>query len=107
MQARSLVSPFAVLGWCAFGVLTGLSADLSFRFLPRSWDARLRAALTGTSMGASSYALTFAALAFFYAGGLETGPGTFAGLTYFGLPWLLASGAFGGYTAWAIAKDLA
>jgi hypothetical protein len=100
---RSLRSPWAVLGWCAMGPAAGLCADLAHRFLPRSLPPGWRATLTGAALGAGSYLTTLAALAFFYAQPLSTAPGSYAGLSYFGLPWLLLHSALGGYAAWALA----
>jgi len=100
-----LVGPLAVVGWCLFGIATGLSADLAFRFLPGSLDERVRSALMGVIMGITNFILTLVALCFFYTVDLDTGPGSFVGLAYFCLPWLIANSAFGGYTANALLKD--
>jgi hypothetical protein len=102
-----LVGPLAVVGWCLFGIATGFSADLTFRFLPTSLDERLRSVLMGVVLGAAHFVLTVVALRFFYTSGLDTKPGSFVGVAYFGLPWLIANSTFGGYTAWAISKGLA
>ncbi len=101
-----LVGPLAVVGWSLFGILTGLSADLSFKFLPTSFDERIRSALTGGILGVTNFVLTLIALRFFYTSGLATDPGSFLGLAYFGLPWLIANSLLGGYTACALSKDL-
>jgi hypothetical protein len=101
---RSLRGLWAVAAWCAAGPLNGLAADLAHRFLPRSIAPGLRAALVGAVLGAACYATTLAALAFLYVVPLDRGPGAFAGLTYFGLPWLVAHSALGGFTAWALTR---
>jgi len=90
IKTKSLVSPWAVVGWCIFGLATGLSADLSFKFLPSNL---------------TSFILTLVALTFFYINP-QTGSGSFIGIAYFGLPWLLVNSAFGGYTAYAISKKI-
>lgn len=101
---RSLRGVWAVAAWCAAGPLNGLAADLAHRFLPRSLAPALRAALTGVALGAACYLTTLAALGFLYTVPLDAGPGAFAGLTYFGLPWLLVHSALGGFTAWALSN---
>jgi hypothetical protein len=104
---RSLRGVWAVAAWCAAGPLNGLAADLAHRFLPRSLAPGLRAALTGAVLGLACYLTTLAALAFLYVVPLDTGPGAFAGLTYFGLPWLVVNSALGGFTAWALQRPRA
>jgi len=95
---------WAVAGWCAVGPLTGLSADLANRFLPRSLPPGLRAVLIGAVLGAAGFGLTLLGLAVFYKAPLATDPGSFAGLAYFGAPWLVVHSALGGLAAWALAR---
>ena len=104
---RSLRGVWAVAAWCVAGPLNGLAADLAHRFLPRSIAPGLRAALTGAAFGVACYLTTLAALAWLYVVPLDRGPGSFAGLTYFGLPWLAAHSALGGFTAWALQRPRA
>ena len=104
---RSLRGVWAVAAWCAAGPLNGLAADLAHRFLPRSLAPGLRAALVGAVFGLVCYLTTLAALALLYVAPLDTGPGAFAGLTYFGLPWLVAHSVLGGFTAWALLRPRA
>ena len=101
-----LHGPLAVLGLCLIGIIIGLSADLTFRFLPDSLNERLRAILIGFVMAITTFILMIIALQFFYITAMQTGPGSFIGLAYFGLPWLIITSAFGGYTAWAISIEL-
>ena len=104
---RALRGVWAVPAWCAAGLLNGLAADLAHRFLPRSLAPGLRAALVGAVFGLACYLTTLAALALLYVVPLDTGPGAFAGLTYYGLPWLAAHSALGGFTAWALQRPRA
>ena len=99
-----LVSPWAVVGWCVFGLATGLSADMSYRFLPLRMSERLRSIITGLVSGALTFLPTLVALTYFYVE-QQSGPGPFFGLAYYGVPFLLISSGFGGYTAWAIAQE--
>lgn len=98
---RSLVSPWAVIGWCAFGLIAGLSADLAYRFSPARFGERLRAIITGVVLGIANFLLVLVALTFFYVE-RQTGPGSFLGVAYYGVPFLLISSGFGAYTAYAI-----
>lgn len=101
---RSLVSPWAVIGWCAFGLIAGLSADLAYRFSPARFGERLRAIITGVVLGIASFLLVLVALTFFYVE-RQTGPGSFLGIAYYGVPFLLISSGFGAYTAYAISQN--
>jgi len=101
---RSLISLWAVVGWCVLGLLTGLSADLAYRFLPRKYGEQARAIFTGVVLGGVSFLLVLVAVTYFYVE-RQTGSGTFLGIAYYGVPFLLVNSAFGGYTAYAIARD--
>ena len=100
-----LVSPWAVVGWCVFGLITGLSADLAYRFLPRNLNERWRAIITSLVLGAIMFLLTMVALMHFYVEP-QTGPGSFLGIAYYGVPFLLTSSSFAGYTAYAITREI-
>lgn len=100
---RSLISPWAVLGWCAFGLIAGLSADLAYRCSPARFGERLRAIITGVVLGIANFVLVLVALTFFYVE-RQTGPGSFLGIAYYGVPFLLISSGFGAYTAYAISQ---
>ena len=101
-----LHGPLAVLGWCLVGILIGLSGDIAYKYLPTNINKRSRAALMGVVMAITTFILMIVALQSFYVTPMQTGPGSFIGLAYFGLPWLIITSAFGGYTAWAISKDM-
>lgn len=97
-----LISPWAAFGWELFGPLAGLSADLVYRLWPA--HERARAVAMGLVLGLASFVLTLIALLCFYQTPMATDAGSFWGLAYFGLPWLLVNSGFGGYTAYAIAR---
>ncbi len=101
---HTLVAPWAVVGWCVLGLATGCCADLAYRFLPKSYSERRRATLTGLVVGAATFVSVTVAVSFFYVGDKTIGPGTYLGLAYYGVPFMLISSAFGGYTAYAISK---
>jgi hypothetical protein len=102
---HALVSPWAAAGWCAVGLATGLSADLAYRYLPVRLGERWRSVATGVVLGAASFLLVQLALTFFYVEP-QTGPGSFLGVAYYGLPFLLVSSGFGAYTAYAISQEI-
>jgi len=45
------------------------------------------------------------ALTFFYIE-QQSGPGSFLGVAYYGLPLLVVNSGFGGYTAYAISRNV-
>jgi uncharacterized BrkB/YihY/UPF0761 family membrane protein len=102
---HTLVSPWAVVGWCAIGLAIGLSADLAYRFLPGRLSERWRAIMTGVVMGTVNFLLVIVAVTFFYVE-RQSGPGTFLGVAYYGLPLLLINSGFGGYTAYAVSRNV-
>jgi hypothetical protein len=98
-----LVSPWAVVGWCVFGLAIGLSGDLTYHFIPRKVSERWRAIITGLVLGMMTFILTLIALTYFYIE-QQSGQGSFLGISYYGVPFLLVSSGFAGYTAYAISK---
>jgi hypothetical protein len=101
-----LINIWAVVSYCMFGLITGLSADTFFIFLRNKSkiDLGIVSGLTGIIMSLVYFSLTFIALAFFYKAGYSAGsfldPGSFLGVAYFGLPWLIINAFFGGFTAY-------
>jgi len=106
-----LVNFWAVLGWCIFGLLTGLSADISFKYLKEKTSLKecYIAGLTGMIISSVYFITTLFALCFFYIEEVRismlNGPGSFLGVAYFTLPWMLINAFFGGYTAYSINKE--
>ncbi len=101
LEQHILVSIWGTVGWCVFGLATGFSADLAYRFLPV--PERWRAILMGIVMGSVNFLLTLVAVSFFYTVHPPE-PYTFAGIAFFALPWLILNSAFGGYTAYALSQ---
>ena len=101
----NLIAPWAAVVWSLSGPVAGLSADGAQRFLPRTIREELRAALVGIVVVSAYFVLVLFSLAFLYE---DPGPG----LTHYlngiqlTLPWLLVSGAFGGYTAYAMTGSM-
>lgn len=102
---HTLKSPWGVVGWCAIGLAIGLSADLAYRYLPHRLSERWRAIMTGVVMGVVNFLLVAVGLTLFYVE-QSSGPGTFLGIAYYGLPLLIFNSAFGGYTAYAISQNV-
>jgi hypothetical protein len=101
-ESDVLRGPWVAVGWGLVGLAAGCCVDLAYRSLPAQQSLRTKAILMGIVLGAASFLLTLMAQAFFYRVPLPTDPGSFVGVAYFGLPWLLITSAFGGYTAYAI-----
>jgi len=103
-----LINIWGVIGYCAFGLLTGLSADLSYKLLSQKTKIRKGyiAGLSGIIMSIAYFVGIIIALNFFYKAGNVVGdfndPGSFLGVSYFGLPWMLINAFFGGFTAHAL-----
>ncbi len=102
---HTLVSPWAVVGWCVIGLAIGLSADLAYRYLPGRLHERWRAIFTGVAMGLVNFLLVVVALSFFYIE-RQSGPGSFLGVAYYGIPLLILNSGFGGYTAYAVSQKV-
>ncbi len=114
VRAHSLRSAWGAVGWCVFGLATGLSADLAYRFLPGRWTDRRRAIVTGLVLGLVNFGLVTTAVSFFYNPPLFIsgrppflGDPTFTSIAPWALPWMLLCSAFGGYTAYAISREWA
>ncbi len=99
-----LISPFAAVVWAMIGPVVGLSTDLTYRFIPKTIQERVRGIITGLVLAAAHFLIMLGALAVLYVNpipGLEH----YLNALGFTLPWLLMNGAFGGYTAYAISRD--
>ena len=101
---RTWVTWWSGLGWTAAFLLSALSVDVTYALTGDRGSQRIRAILCGLCFGLATYLTTIAALAIVYRGPLPRDAGSFFGLTYFGLPWLLLHSAFGAFTADAIAR---
>lgn len=105
----TLISPWGAFGWCAFGLIIGLSVDLTYRFLPKRMSLKVRSIIMGIVFSLMVFITTLMALIFFYKEPLSLSPvhpGSFLGVAYFGFPWLLVNSGFGGYTAFNIYKEI-
>ena len=107
-ELEVLISIWGVVGYCVFGLLTGFSADISYKLLKEktSLDGKVVAGLTGVIMSITYFITTIIAIGFFYkigwGAGSFTDPGSFLGVAYFGFPWMVVNAYFGGLTAFAI-----
>ena len=99
----SLTAPWAAALWAGNGLAAGLVADLSERWLPASVNDAVRSALGGVATVFTYWLLVLLTLAFLY---VNPAPGVahFLNGIAFTLPWLLVSGGFGGYTAYAMSR---
>ncbi|MCL4378738.1 MAG: hypothetical protein M1409_10265 [Actinobacteria bacterium] len=107
-QVQALKGVWAVFGWTAIGLLIGLSVDITYRFLTKKISLKIRAIIMSVVLALANFVLTLIALIFFYkipTPLIPLVPGSFFGVSYFGLPWLVINSGFGGYTAYAISRS--
>lgn len=100
---RNLVGLWGVAGWCVLGLVTGLGADMAYRYLPAQLSEKWRSIGIGLIIGISTFLSWLVALTYFYVE-RQTGPGSYLGIAYYGIPFLLLTSGFGGFTAYAISR---
>ena len=98
---------WGVIGYCAFGLLTGFSADIAFKICQDRLKMRgeIAAGIAGVIMSMVYFLTILIAISFFYIESTPLNwqdPSTFTGLAYFGLPWMILNAFFGGVAAYAI-----
>jgi len=107
-ELEVLINIGGVFGYSIFGLIIGLSADISYKFFKEktSINEKIIAGLIGVVMSLTYFITTIIAIGFFYKVGWGAGsfidPGTFLGVAYFCLPWMIINAFFGGFTACAI-----
>jgi len=105
-ELEVLINYWGVIGYCIFGLLTGLTADISYKVLKSktSLSDRVISGLTGVFMSLTYFFTVLIAIGFFYkagwGGGSFSDPGSFLGVSYFALPWMIINAFFGGFTAY-------
>lgn len=103
---QNLVGYWAVAGWCVLGLATGLCADLAYRFLPSRLSEKWRAVLTGLTVGIATFVAVTIAISFFYVAKELAYSANYFSIAYYGVPFMLVSSGFGGYTAYAISRHV-
>ena len=109
IAVQSLKGVWAVFVWVVTGLLIGLSADLTYKFLSKKISLKIKSIIMGIVLAVVNFLLVFIVLRFCYKIPLSVSPiepGSFLGVAYFGLPWLIVNSGFGGFTAYAIFKNL-
>jgi uncharacterized BrkB/YihY/UPF0761 family membrane protein len=101
---HNLAGYWGVIGWCVLGLATGLCADLAYRFLPSCLSEKWRAILTGLTVGIATFVAVTIAISFFYVEKETIYSANYLSIAYYGVPFMLVSSGFGGYTAYAISK---
>ncbi len=100
LQSHALRGLWAVIVWTATGPLIGLCADLAYRLSARLGE-RWRAAAAGAAVQAATFAVMLLGLTLLYVdpSGADSHVRLFDTYWYFTAPWMIANGAFGGFTA--------
>ena len=109
IAVQALKGVWAVFVWTIIGLLIGLSADITYKFLSKKISLKIKSIIMGVVLAVVNFVLIFIILRFCYKIPLPISPiepGSFLGVAYFGLPWLIVNSGFGGYTAYAIFKEL-
>ncbi len=107
-ELEVLLSFWGVIGYCIFGLITGLSADISYYILKEktALSDKVVAGLTGVIMSLTYFFTVLIAIGFFYKTGWAAGSfndtGSFLGVAYFALPWMIMNAFFGGFTAYSL-----
>ncbi len=111
-ELEVLINIWGVVFYCLFGLLTGLSADLSFKLLKEKTQLKQKyiAGFTGVIMSLTYFFTVLIMIGFFYKAGWSAGslfePGTYLGVAYFCLPWMIINAFFGGFTGYALTRSL-
>ena len=104
---HTMFTPWGAVAWSAGGLLTGLLADLTYRFLPRGVSEKWRAILVGMVIGVGIYLTPLITMTFFYVPQpLESHYSMFTSGILYSLSWLVVNGGFAGYTAYAMTKGV-
>ncbi len=100
---------WAVFVWAIIGLLIGLSADITYKYLSKKINLKLKSIVMGVILSITDFILTFIVLMYCYNIPMQISPvdpGNWFGVAYFGLPWLIVNSGFGGFTAYAIFNEL-
>lgn len=107
VQSHALRGLWAVFAWSATGPLIGLCADAAWGLSAKLHD-RTRAILVGAAVQAVTFAVMLLGLTLLYvdpsAG--DSHARLFDTKWFFTAPWMALNGAFGGYTAYAIRREI-
>lgn len=102
---HTMLNVWGAVACCLGGVLTGLAADLAFRFLPDSLSEKWRAVLVGMVVGIGIYLTPLITMTFFYIPHPpESHYYMFTTEIAYSLSWLLINGGFAGHTAYLVAN---
>ena len=109
IAVQALKGVWAVFVWTIIGLLIGLSADITYKFLLKKISIKIKSITMGVVLAIGNFVLTFIVLRYCYKVPMQISPvdpGNWFGVAYFGLPWLIINSGFGGFTAYAINKEL-
>jgi hypothetical protein len=104
-QSHALVGPWAAVLFSLSSLLIGLAADAAWSLTARFSD-RARAIVTGGVLQAVTFLVMLLGLRYLYVSSMDPGGHLhfFTREWFFTVPWVSVNGAFGGYTAWALAS---
>ena len=109
IAVQALKGVWSVFVWTIIGLLIGLSADITYKFLLKKISIKIKSITMGVVLAIGNFVLTFIVLRYCYKVPMQISPvdpGNWFGVAYFGLPWLIINSGFGGFTAYAINKEL-
>jgi len=108
LQSRALWGLWAVFVWSATGPIIGLTADLAYLATGRLSQST-RAIVVGATIQAMTFALMLLGLTFLYSdpSAGDSHLRLFDRYWFFTAPWMAVNGAFGGFTAHALANRAA
>ena len=109
IAVQALKGVWAVFAWTIIGLLIGLSADITYKFLSKKISIKIKSIIMGVVLALANFILTFIVLRYCYKVPMQifpVDPGNWFGIAYFGLPWLIVNSGFGGFTAYTIFKEL-
>ncbi len=104
-QSHALKGLWALAIWALSGPLIGVSIDTAWSLSGKLRDGA-RAALAGAVAQAVTFGVMLLGLTYLYVdpSAADSHLRLFDTSWYFTAPWMIANGAFGGFTAWALSR---
>jgi hypothetical protein len=105
LQTHALIGAWAAVLFALSSLLIGLAAEAVWAVSARLSD-RTRSILSGIAIQAATFLVMLLGLKYLYVSSADPAGHLrfFTREWFFTLPWMAVNGAFGGYTAWAMAS---